>query len=93
MFIHGVITYIPTPEKHAENVAKQRSRGRGDGMVGLGIKKKTGGKPARPAPAGMSRSRDQGVVNHTSLPRTRGGEPNLDPADYPQAASAPYSRG
>lgn len=45
MFIHGVITSIPTPEEHAKNVAKQRSRGRGAGMVGLGIKKKTGGKP------------------------------------------------
>ena len=45
MFIHGVITYIPTPDEHADNVAKQRDRRRGDGMVGLGIKKKTGGKP------------------------------------------------
>lgn len=45
MFIHGVITDIPTPEEHAERVDKQRAQGRGAGMVGLGIKKRTSGKP------------------------------------------------
>lgn len=45
MFIHGVITDIPTPEEHAERVAKQRAQGRGAGMVGIGVKKRTSGKP------------------------------------------------
>lgn len=45
MFVYGVITDIPTPEEHAQRVAKQRAQGRGDGMVALGIKKRSGGKP------------------------------------------------
>lgn len=45
MFINGVITYIPTPEEHAANVAKQREHGRGDGMVAIGLKKRGGRRP------------------------------------------------
>lgn len=45
MFIHGVITDIPSPEEHARRVEKQMQGNDGEGMVGVGVKKRTGGRP------------------------------------------------
>lgn len=45
MIVKGIITDLPTPEEHAARVAKRRAHGKSDGVVAIGLKKRSSGKP------------------------------------------------
>ena len=45
MIIEGIITELPTPAEHAARTERGKKDGKGLGIVGVGVKKRTRGKP------------------------------------------------